>query len=155
MRLVLPWYQNQTITPHRKIKFRRKSLLNIGAKVLNKILANQIQQYIKRIMLLLGCFNHVWLSVTPWSVYSSPASSFQWILQAKILKWLAISFSKGISLIQGLKLCLLRLLHCRQILYCWVTREAPRGSYTIIKWDLPRDMRVVQQLQASQYDMPH
>ena len=34
------------------------------------------------------------------------------------------SFLQGIFLTQGLKLCLLRLLHCRKILYHWATREA-------------------------------
>ena len=36
------------------------------------------------------------------------------ILQARILEWVAIPFSRGILLTQGLNL---GLLHCRQILY--------------------------------------
>ena len=35
------------------------------------------------------------------------------------------SLFQGIFLTQGLKLCLLWLLHGRWILYCWATREAP------------------------------
>ena len=43
-----------------------------------------------------------------------PGSSVHGILQAKILKWVAITFSRGIYPTQGSNL---GLLHCRQILY--------------------------------------
>ena len=43
-----------------------------------------------------------------------PASSVQWISQARILEWVDISFSRGIFQTQGLKPSLLRY---RQILY--------------------------------------
>ena len=43
-----------------------------------------------------------------------PGSSIHGILQARILEWVAISFSRGIFPTQGLNL---GLLHCRQILY--------------------------------------
>ena len=39
---------------------------------------------------------------------------------------------QGIFPTQGWKLCLLHLLHCRQILYCWATREAPCEIFFII-----------------------
>ena len=42
---------------------------------------------------------------------SLPGSSVQGILQARILEWVAILFSRGSIPIQGLKL---GLLHCRQ-----------------------------------------
>ena len=46
--------------------------------------------------------------------YSPPGFSIHGILQARILEWVAIPFSRGIFLTQGLNL---RLLHCRQFLY--------------------------------------
>ena len=44
----------------------------------------------------------------------SPGSSVHGILQARTLAWIAIPFSRGTFLIQGLNLVLLL---CRQILY--------------------------------------
>ena len=47
--------------------------------------------------------------------YSPPGSSVHGILQARILEWVAIPFSRRIFPTQGWNL---GLLHCRQILYC-------------------------------------
>ena len=52
---------------------------------------------------------------------SLPGFSVHGILQARILEWVASSFSRGIFLIQGSSL---GLLYCRQILYCWATGKA-------------------------------
>jgi len=41
--------------------------------------------------------SHVWLSVTTWTVRSPPGSSVHGILQARILEWGAISFSRRSS----------------------------------------------------------
>ena len=49
---------------------------------------------------------------------SPPVSSVHRILQATILEWITIPFSR-------LNPILLQLLHCRRILYHWITREAP------------------------------
>ena len=46
--------------------------------------------------------------------FGPPGSSVHGILQARILKWVAISFSRGIFLTQGWNS---GLLHCRQIIY--------------------------------------
>ena len=47
-----------------------------------------------------------------------PGSSVHGIFQARILEWIAISFSRGASQ-QRDRTCV----SCRQILYCWASRE--------------------------------
>ena len=53
--------------------------------------------------------------------WSPPASSVHGILQARILEWVAIPFFRGIFLTQGSNP---GLLHYKQILTFWTTREA-------------------------------
>ena len=53
---------------------------------------------------------HVWLFAIPWTIAPS-GSSVHWILEARMLEWVAMSSSRGIFLTQGLNLCLLCLLH--------------------------------------------
>ena len=50
MRPALPWYQKQTKLSHKKENYRPTSL-NTDGKILNRILTNQIKQYIKRTMI--------------------------------------------------------------------------------------------------------
>ena len=59
--------------------------------------------------------------------YSPPGSSVHGILQARMLEWVAISFSMGIFPTQGLNP---GLPHCRRILY----RLNHQGSPRILEW---------------------
>ena len=61
---------------------------------------------------------------------SLPGSSVHGILQARILEWVAIPFSKGIFPTQGSNS---GILHCRQFLYQGATREALIGIVIDIK----------------------
>ena len=64
--------------------------------------------------------------------YSLPGSSVHGILQARVLEWVAMPSSKGSSQPGGQThvSCIIDgLLHCRQMLWCRVTREA---QYAII-----------------------
>ena len=50
MRPTTPWHQNQTKTTHKKESHGPVSLMNVDGKILNKILANRIQQQIKKLV---------------------------------------------------------------------------------------------------------
>ena len=60
----------------------------------------------------------VWLSATPWAVEASVFMGFP-----RQEYWSHFLF-QGIFLTQELKLCVVCLLHSRQILYRWATKEA-------------------------------
>ena len=72
-------------------------------------------------------------------LHSPPGSSVHGILQARILEWVAIPFSRGIFPTQGLNP---GLLHCRQILYRLSHQESlqcPQGyeNSAVVMWELP------------------
>ena len=67
-----------------------------GPKNASVLMSMQLTMKVK--VKSLGC---VWLFVTPWTVGSSPwnliGSSIHGIFQARVLEWVAISFSRGSS----------------------------------------------------------
>ena len=67
---------------------------------------------------MLSRFSHVWLFVTPCTVARQAP---------------AMSSSRGSSPTPGSNPRLLQLLHCRQILFCWATREAPNRHTAFCK----------------------
>ena len=73
------------------------------------------------------------LCLTPWDSVdcSLPGSSIHEILQAIILEWVAISFSRGIFPIQGSNL---HLSHCRQMLYPLSHQGSPLGMWELDHW---------------------
>ena len=61
---------------------------------------------------------------------SPPGSSVYGISQARILEWVALSSSRGSSWPRdGTQVSCIG----RQILYCWVTREAPKGTFYLFR----------------------
>ena len=68
---------------------------------------------------------------------SLPGSSTRGILQARILEWVVIPFSRGIFLTQGLNL---GLLHCRQILYCHQGSPRPTFKFSNISYGTLQEM---------------
>ena len=75
--------------------------------------------------------SRVWLFETRWTIYILPGSSVHGIFQARVLEWVAISFSRGssrcrdrtrVSRIGGRRFNL------------WATREAPKRSHKDVKY---------------------
>ena len=63
---------------------------------------------------------------------SPPGSTVHGILEARILEWVAISFSRRLIPTQGSNPCLLCLLHRRWILYRWATEALREAELTKI-----------------------
>ena len=64
---------------------------------------------------------------------SPPGSSCPWDSLGKNTRVSCHTLFPGIFLTQELNPCLPCLLHCRQILYCWATREAPCQARSHLK----------------------
>ena len=77
----------------------------------------------RRCACVLSHFSRVWLCDS--MDHSPSGSSVHGILQARILEWVAMPSSRGSSKDTIFESCLLLLLHCRQVLYHWVSH---RGS---------------------------
>ena len=63
---------------------------------------------------VLSCFSYIQLFMTPWTIVHQAGSPVHGILQARILKWVAMHLLQGIFLTPGSNP---GLLHCRQTLY--------------------------------------
>ena len=66
---------------------------------------------------------------------SPPGSSVHGVSRARLLEWVVISFSRGSSWSRDwICTSCMYLVHCRQVLYDWATREAqgPNGSLYFI-----------------------
>ena len=63
---------------------------------------------------------------------SPPGSSVYGTFSTRVLEWVPISSSRGSSRLRD-QICLLLLLHCRQILYYWATGEAHSKPNTEIR----------------------
>ena len=77
---------------------------------------------------MLSHFSHVWLFREPTDC-APPGSSVREIFLARILERVAMPYSRGIFPTQRSNPCLLHLLHCRRILYCWGSPMTARTYY--------------------------
>ena len=89
-------------------------------------------------MLVLSHFSRVQLYATLWTV-ACP----QWDSPSKNTGVGCHALLQGIFLTHELNPCLLHPLHCRQILYCGATGEAPRLDYSraILMWNINGDVK--------------
>ena len=100
---------------------------------------SELSSYPEKTTAGLSCFSHIRL----WDPMdcSPPGSSVLGILQARILEWVAMPSSKESSWPRNqaspADRCLLHLLHCRQILYHWVTCESHRETTAAAGVPLP------------------
>ena len=113
-----PWGYYANCNKTEKYKYYMISFICGTWKIKQTSKQNQIHKYIEQIggyqraggLNKLSHFSYVWLFVTLWTV-AQPGSSVHGILQARILEWVSMPFSKGIFLTLGSNLCLLHLLH--------------------------------------------
>ena len=79
-------------------------------------------RYSRTLLFKVKSLSCVRLFAIPWTVtYQAPQATVHGVFQARVLEWVAVSFSRGIFLTQGLNL---GLLNCRQMLYHLSHREA-------------------------------
>ena len=75
-------------------------------------------------------------SLQPHELYSLPGSFVRGILQARILEWIAIPFSKRYSQLRD-QICVCCI--AGRFFTSWATREAPRQMYDITyMWNIKR-----------------
>ena len=106
------------------------SYLALGREIVYKKFISHNIMYKNLCCAVLSLFSHVWLFVMLWTV------------TARLCPWDSLGKNTGVgchALLQGIFLTQelnLGLLHCRQILYHWATREAHKNLYALLNESL-------------------
>ena len=112
-----PWGRKESNVTERLSTHMLKIIANTSQRYKQRLtVINSFIEYRPVILLLLLSHSVISDSLRPHGL-NLPGSSVHGTLQARIQEWVAISFSRGIFLTQGLNPHLLWLLHCRRILY--------------------------------------
>ena len=115
-----------------KIEYTLLASLSLG-RTEAVIVLHDLEHFLARDEYVLMCAQSHLTLCDPMD-YSPPGSSVHGTLQARILEWVAISFSRGSS--QSMHWTHINcLLHCRWILYHWAPIEAPivYSSYQFVQ----------------------
>ena len=108
-----------------------------------------LSDWTTRIACVLNCFSRVWLSATLWTVACQPPTSMGFFRQEY---WGGLQFPPPEDLPDP---CLLRLLHCRQILYHSI-REASYNNRACrwLEWLLSKTLQTINAREGAEKRKP-